>query len=67
MIELAKRVCVQVQNDRYCFMDVLLDVAAFPGLGKLIGTIQHKKVKDNVVLSFVIAGCICFLLWLFIL
>ena len=42
-------------------------VATFPGIGKLIGEIQHKKVKDNIVLSFVIAGCICMLLWLFVL
>ena len=41
--------------------------ASFSGVNALIGRIQKKKLKDNVVLAVVIALCICFLLYYFIL
>ena len=49
------------------FIEILHDPAQFPATAALIGNIHGKKAKDNVVLAFVIACCICFMLWLFIL
>jgi len=40
--------------------------ARFPGIGKMIGSIQSRRYRDNMVVGFVISLCICFtLFWLF--
>jgi hypothetical protein len=44
-----------------------LIAAAFPGVNNLIGAIQKKKVKDNMILAVAIAFGICFLLYMFVL
>jgi hypothetical protein len=35
----------------------------FPGLNKVMSSIQFRKTRENAVLAVVIASCICFTLW----
>lgn len=35
----------------------------FPVLNKLMGSIHHRKTRENVILGLVISFCICFALW----
>jgi Golgi SNAP receptor complex protein 1 len=41
--------------------------AQFPGLNNLIGTIQRRKKRDQVIIALVVAACLCFLIWLVLL
>lgn len=41
--------------------------AQFPGLNNLIGSIQRRKKRDQVIIALVVAACLCFLIWLLIL
>ncbi len=35
----------------------------FPVLNRLMGSIHHRKTRENVILALVISLCICFTLW----
>lgn len=38
----------------------------FPTIGRVIGSIQQRRYRDNMVVALAIAACICFTLyWLF--
>jgi hypothetical protein len=38
----------------------------FPSIGRVIGSIQQRRYRDNMVVGLVISACICFTLyWLF--
>jgi hypothetical protein len=38
----------------------------FPSIGRVIGSIQQRRYRDNMVVGLAISACICFTLyWLF--
>mmetsp|Transcript_21475 Transcript_21475/g.48483 ORF Transcript_21475/g.48483 Transcript_21475/m.48483 type:complete len:222 (+) Transcript_21475:143-808(+) len=40
--------------------------ASFPTIGRVIGSIQQRRYRDNMIVGLVISACICFtLFWLF--
>jgi len=36
---------------------------SFPSIGRVIGSIQQRRYRDNMCVGLVIAACICFTLW----
>lgn len=35
----------------------------FPAINRVMGSIQFRKTRENIVLALVIASCVCFTLW----